>query len=291
MGRRWTQAKAKQLAEERMRNPDIEVQLFDELNSNSIVHVKSSEDDVESIITDSDGNKITVNDMLVVQDLETKEISLFVPIEDDDTVPENVTVIGKVCPADDATVLDSSRYLNKFNSGKQRGGGYTGPIASKTRNAAKPNAPHLQLPWPYSKYYDVTAVIGPGDWISDAFKNYPQFTILGEAELKEKYEPIFDEMNRDEYWGLWVVRDESDDKIKLAFSYNDRVLGVDADEIVGIVDDWKYQQIDKVMQGDGEAVEKFAEFCGLDIDGIDELDGDEISEEIDEYAAFLNKKY
>lgn len=71
-------------------------------------------DDVESIITDSDGNEITVNDMLVVQDPETKEISLFVPTEDDDAVPENVTVIGKVCPADDAAVLDSSRRYVKI---------------------------------------------------------------------------------------------------------------------------------------------------------------------------------
>ena len=75
-------------------------------------------DDVESIITDPDGNEITVNDMLVVQDPETKEISLFVPTEDDDTVPENVTVIGKVCPADDAAVLDSSRRYKKINASR-----------------------------------------------------------------------------------------------------------------------------------------------------------------------------
>lgn len=97
-------------------------------------------EDVSSTITDEAGNEIQVDGMLVVQDIETKEISLFVPTEDGDTVPEHTEVIGKVCPADDAAVLDSNRRLNKTNSDRRPGCGYTGPIAEYTIKSAENEA-------------------------------------------------------------------------------------------------------------------------------------------------------
>lgn len=69
-------------------------------------------DDVESIVVDDAGNEIVVDEMLVVQNPETNEISLFVPTEGDDEVPADVEVIGEVSSADD-TVLDSSRKRRK----------------------------------------------------------------------------------------------------------------------------------------------------------------------------------
>lgn len=79
-------------------------------------------DDVESIVTDEAGNEIVVDEMLVVQNPDTNEISLFVPTEEDDQVPENVEVIGEVVSSDSEAVLDSSRKLiasrkkNKMNA-------------------------------------------------------------------------------------------------------------------------------------------------------------------------------
>lgn len=68
-------------------------------------------EDVESVVTDEQGNEIVVDDMLVVQDPDTNEISLFVPTEEDEAVPENVEVIGEVTAADSEEVLDSSRKV------------------------------------------------------------------------------------------------------------------------------------------------------------------------------------
>lgn len=68
-------------------------------------------DDVESIVTDDQGNEVQVDDMLVVQDPETSEIALFIPTDEDEQLPENLEVIGEVLPSDDAAVLDSSRRV------------------------------------------------------------------------------------------------------------------------------------------------------------------------------------
>lgn len=76
-------------------------------------------EDVESVVTDEQGNEIVVEEMLVVQNPETNEISLFVPTEEDEAVPENVEVIGEVVTADDETTLDSSRRRVKMKSSKR----------------------------------------------------------------------------------------------------------------------------------------------------------------------------
>lgn len=76
-------------------------------------------EDVESVVTDEQGNEIVVEEMLVVQNPETNEISLFVPTEEDETVPENVEVIGEVVTADDETTLDSSRKRVKTKSSRR----------------------------------------------------------------------------------------------------------------------------------------------------------------------------
>lgn len=79
-------------------------------------------DDVESIVTDDQGNEVQVDEMLVVQDPETSEIALFIPTDEDEQLPENLEVIGEVLPSDDAAVLDSSRRVKsrgrKMNASK-----------------------------------------------------------------------------------------------------------------------------------------------------------------------------
>lgn len=81
-------------------------------------------DDVESIVTDDQGNEVQVDDMLVVQDPETSEIALFIPTDEDEQLPENLEVIGEVLPSDDAAVLDSSRRVKsrgrKMNASKRK---------------------------------------------------------------------------------------------------------------------------------------------------------------------------
>lgn len=82
-------------------------------------------EDVESTVTDEKGNEIEVADMLIVQDPDTNQISLFIPEDEAETVPENVEVIGEVIPADDEVVLDSSRrrktHGKKMNASKRKG--------------------------------------------------------------------------------------------------------------------------------------------------------------------------
>ena len=75
-------------------------------------------DDAEGVVQDQDGNEIVVEGMLIVQDPDTAEISLFIPDDTDDTVPESVEVIGKVVPTAEEAVLDSSR--RKMNSSNRR---------------------------------------------------------------------------------------------------------------------------------------------------------------------------
>ena len=68
-------------------------------------------DDVESIITDENGNQIEVTNMAIVQNPETKEISLFIPEGKDDALPEGVEVIGEVLPSNDDQLLSASRRV------------------------------------------------------------------------------------------------------------------------------------------------------------------------------------
>lgn len=98
--------------EKKMNASDDDVEVDETLMQDDAEFV----DDVESIVTDEQGNEIVVDEMLVVQNPDTNEISLFVPTEEDDQVPEDVEVIGEVTAADDETTLDSSRRRVKMKA-------------------------------------------------------------------------------------------------------------------------------------------------------------------------------
>lgn len=68
-------------------------------------------DDVSSIITDDQGNEFMVEELVVVQNPDTKEVSLFMPSDVDESIPEDVDVIGKVVSASNADTLDASRRV------------------------------------------------------------------------------------------------------------------------------------------------------------------------------------
>lgn len=59
-----------------------------------------------------------LDDALIVQNPETKEVSLFVATEDDEVLPESVDVIAEVTPVVEGAVLDSSRRLKRFTTAK-----------------------------------------------------------------------------------------------------------------------------------------------------------------------------
>lgn len=59
-----------------------------------------------------------LDDALIVQNPETKEVSLFVATEDDEVLPESVDVIAEVTPVVEGAVLDSSRRLKRFAASK-----------------------------------------------------------------------------------------------------------------------------------------------------------------------------
>jgi hypothetical protein len=80
-------------------------------------------EDVDNVVVDEEGNAVDVDEMLIVQDPETNEISLFIPDNESDDVPENLNVIGEVISAD-AVDLDSSRKrLRRMNSSKLNASG------------------------------------------------------------------------------------------------------------------------------------------------------------------------
>jgi hypothetical protein len=59
-----------------------------------------------------------LEDALIVQNPETKEVSLFVATEEDEPVPPEVDVIAEVTPIGEADVLDSSRRFKNFATAK-----------------------------------------------------------------------------------------------------------------------------------------------------------------------------
>lgn len=59
-----------------------------------------------------------LDEALIVQNPETKEVSLFVATEDDEVLPESVDVIAEVTPVVEDAVLDSSRRLKRFAAAK-----------------------------------------------------------------------------------------------------------------------------------------------------------------------------
>ena len=82
----------------------------------------TAEDNVQD--TGIDGGDTAVetaellDDALIVQNPETKEVSLFVATEEDEALPEFVDVIAEVTPVVEDTILDSSRRLKKFATAK-----------------------------------------------------------------------------------------------------------------------------------------------------------------------------
>lgn len=82
----------------------------------------TAEDDVQD--TGIDGGETAVEtaelleDALIVQNPETKEVSLFVATEEDEALPEFVDVIAEITPVAEAEILDSSRRLKKFATAK-----------------------------------------------------------------------------------------------------------------------------------------------------------------------------
>lgn len=59
-----------------------------------------------------------LDNALIVQNPETKEVSLFVATEDDEVLPESVDVIAEVTPVVEGAVLNSSRRLKRFAAAK-----------------------------------------------------------------------------------------------------------------------------------------------------------------------------
>jgi hypothetical protein len=59
-----------------------------------------------------------LEDAIIVQNPETKEVSLFVATEEDEALPDFVDVIADVTPVAEAEILDSSRRLKKFAAAK-----------------------------------------------------------------------------------------------------------------------------------------------------------------------------
>lgn len=98
------------------------------MNSSRRKRLNSSEDDVtaddEVQDTGIDGGDTAtetaelLDDALIVQNPETKEVSLFVATEDDEVLPESVDVIAEVTPVVEGAVLDSSRRLKRFTAAK-----------------------------------------------------------------------------------------------------------------------------------------------------------------------------
>lgn len=82
----------------------------------------TAEDNVQD--TGIDGGETAVetaellDDALIVQNPETKEVSLFVATEEDEALPEFVDVIAEITPVAEAEILDSSRRLKKFATAK-----------------------------------------------------------------------------------------------------------------------------------------------------------------------------
>lgn len=69
-------------------------------------------EDVENVVVDEEGNAVEVDAMLIVQDPETNEISLFIPDNESDDVPESLNIIGEVISADTVDLDSSKKVVN-----------------------------------------------------------------------------------------------------------------------------------------------------------------------------------
>lgn len=68
-----------------------------------------------------DDGAVDVTELLIVQDPETKELSLFVPDDEEETLPESVEVIAAVEPATEADLDSSCGGKKKLNSSEEDG--------------------------------------------------------------------------------------------------------------------------------------------------------------------------
>ena len=75
-------------------------------------------EDVDNVVVDDEGNAVEVDAMLIVQDPETNEISLFIPDNESDDVPESLNIIGEVISADTVD-LDSSKKQRALRANRR----------------------------------------------------------------------------------------------------------------------------------------------------------------------------
>ena len=71
--------------------------------------------------TAADEGAVDVTELLIVQDPETKELSLFIQDDEDETLPESVEVIAAVEPATEADLDSSCGGKKKLNSSEEDG--------------------------------------------------------------------------------------------------------------------------------------------------------------------------
>jgi len=74
----------------------------------------------EEVPTNDDG-AVDVTELLIVQDPESKELSLFIQDTEDETLPESVEVIAAVDPATEADLDSSCNGKKKLNSSEEDG--------------------------------------------------------------------------------------------------------------------------------------------------------------------------
>lgn len=74
----------------------------------------------EEVPTNDDG-AVDVTELLIVQDPESKELSLFIQDTEDETLPESVEVIAAVDPATEADLDSSCGGKKKLNSSEEEG--------------------------------------------------------------------------------------------------------------------------------------------------------------------------
>ncbi|MBR2701441.1 MAG: hypothetical protein IKE77_05085, partial [Erysipelotrichaceae bacterium] len=74
----------------------------------------------EEVPVDTDG-AVDVTELLIVQDPESKELSLFIQDTEDETLPESVEVIAAVDPATEADLNSACGGKKKLNSSEEDG--------------------------------------------------------------------------------------------------------------------------------------------------------------------------
>ena len=110
----------------------------------------------------------------------------------------------------------------------------------------------LKLPYPLNKYYDVCTIhdmlelgFDNEDYMvpMPAYKNYPEFELVGYAKAKPKYEDILDDVAYAD-----IVRDVNTGEIKLTYSYGQHsVNNISIDEVESRVEAWKEDYFENVI--------------------------------------------